>query len=110
MPKKSIDPFMTGLWDALIADKLGPGGHETGWDETPVRIRNRFTRAVRAVLQSGAALQASAFEMPGAARAERKTSGGGGKKTAAKRPDPRELHLPLMSSVQGKAGTAKKAR
>jgi len=110
MPKKSTDPFMGGLWNALIADKLGPGGNQTGWDETPVRVRNRFTRAVRAVLQSGAALQAS-MEMPAGVTKKAKPSG---KKapgsSTARRPDPRELQLPLMSRVQDKASGAKKAR
>jgi hypothetical protein len=106
MPKKSTDPFMGGLWDALVADKLGPGGNATGWDETPVRIRNRFTRAVREVLQSGAALQASAFELPAP---EKKTAARAGKKEkgAAKRTDARELQLPLMSSL---AATKKRGR
>jgi hypothetical protein len=96
MPKKSTDPFMGGLWEALIADKLGPGGNETGWDETPVRIRNRFIKAVRQVLQSGAAFAASAaVEAPRAP-----STGGAKKKSPGKRHDPRELHLPLMASVE----------
>lgn len=107
MPKKSTDPFMAGLWAALIADNLGPGGNQTGWDETPVRIRNRFIRAVRAVLQSGAAFAASAaVELPAAP----KSSARSGKKDAGKRVDPRELQLPLMSSLQGKSGAARKGR
>jgi len=101
MAKKSTDPFMAALWEALVADKLGPGGHETSWDETNVRIRNRFIKAVRQVLQSGAAFQASAIEMLAAekpaSRAAKK------KEPKAKRPDPRELQLPLMASVQGAA-------
>jgi hypothetical protein len=98
MPKKSTDPFMGGLWEALVADKLGPGGNVTGWDETPVRIRNRFTRAVREVLQSGAAFAASAaMDLPaGDKPAPRAAKKGGGKK------DPRELQLPLMSGIAGR--------
>jgi len=101
MPKKSTDPFMGGLWNALIEDKLGPGGNTTDWDETNVRIRNRFIKAVRQVLQSGAAFAASMTEVPASA-----------KKPAAKSPkgkkhDPNELHLPLMASI---AATAKKKR
>ena len=96
MPKKSTDPFMGGLWEALIADKLGPGGNETGWDETNVRIRNRFIKAVRQVLQSGAAFGASTMELP----APKKSAAPAGKK--GKRGDARELQLPLMSSI-GKA-------
>jgi hypothetical protein len=95
MPKKSTDPFMEGLWSALIADQLGPGGNQTAWAETPVRIRNRFIAAVRQMLQSGAAFQASTIEVritDRPARAVRKASG--------KRHDPRELQLPLMSSLQ----------
>src|ERR1043165_1751436 len=95
MPKKSTDPFMAGLWSALIADNLGPGGNQTGWDETPVRIRNRFIRAVRQVLQSGAAFQASMIEV----RITEKPPARAGRKAAGKRPDPRELQLPLMGSV-----------
>jgi hypothetical protein len=95
MPRKATDPFMGDLWNALIADTLGPGGHRTGWDETPVRIRNRFIRAVRQVMQSGAAFQASAI-------AGAIGGGGGAKKTSPRRnaaPDPRaqrELLLPLL--------------
>jgi len=95
MPKKVTDPFMGGLWDALVAGQLGPAGHQTAWAETPVRVRNRFTAAVRQILQSGAAFQASATALsapPPKARAA------GGRKT--RRPDPRELQLPLMASVQ----------
>jgi len=113
MPKKSSDPFMAGLWTALIADQLGPGGHQAGWAETPVRIRNRFIRAVRQVLQSGAAFQASTIEIAPAAKAASKTAPQAAKKPSGKRPDPRELHLPLMTSVQsrekpGKTNTAAK--
>jgi hypothetical protein len=100
MPKKSTDPFMGGLWNALIEDKLGPGGNATEWDETNVRIRNRFIKAVRQVLQSGAAFQASMMEVPAAKQAAPKSAKG-------KRHDPRELHLPLMASI---AATAKKKR
>jgi hypothetical protein len=119
MPKKSSDPFMAGLWAALVADKLGPGGNETEWAETPVRIRNRFIRAVRQVLQSGAAFAASTIEIDPAAKAKtapRPAANAASqprKKTSGKRPDPRELRLPLMTSVQsreepGKAKTAAK--
>ena len=104
MAKKSTDPFMGGLWEALIEDKLGPGGHETSWDETPVRIRNRFIKAVRQVLQSGAAFAASTtMEVrPSEPRKEAKSGARGGKK-AGKRHDERELQLPLMASVQSAA-------
>jgi hypothetical protein len=104
MPKKSTDPFMAGLWEALVADKLGPGGNETGWDETPVRIRNRFIRAVRPVLQSGAAFQASAMELPAAPKASARA----GKRATGKRQDPRALQLPLMASVQPREKETKK--
>jgi|AraplaMF_Col_mMF_1032025.scaffolds.fasta_scaffold00148_10 hypothetical protein len=110
MPKKSTDPFMGGLWEALIADKLGPGGNETSWDETPVRIRNRFIKAVRQVLQSGAAFAASTMEVRASEpRKAAKTGARGGKKTArGKRRDENELQLPLMASVQ--AAAKKRAR
>lgn len=100
MPKKSTDPFMDALWSALVADDLGPAGNRTGWAETPVRIRNRFIRAVRPVLQSGAAFQVSAMAL-------RLTESAGGKaappvtrRAKGKRHDPRELQLPLMTSLQ----------
>jgi len=96
MPKKSTDPFMGGLWEALIADKLGPGGHDTSWDETNVRIRNRFIKAVRQVLQSGAAFGASTMELPAA----KKSAAPAGKRAKGKRPDDRELQLPLMASLK----------
>lgn len=104
MPKKSTDPFMDALWSALIADDLGPGGNRTGWAETPVRIRNRFIRAVRPVLQSGAAFQASAMElrMPEKARAPAV------RRAKGKRHDPRELQLPLMTSMQPRENEPKK--
>ena len=93
MAKKSTDPFMGGLWEALVADKLGPAGLETGWDETNVRIRNRFIKAVRQVLQSGAAFGASMSEVrPPAKPATKKAPG--------KKPDARELQLPLMASLK----------
>jgi len=107
MPKKSTDPFMAALWSALVADNLGPGGNQTGWGETPVRIRNRFIRAVRAVLQSGAAFQASASEV---LATERPAARAGKKPSASprgKRHDPRELQLPLMSSVAPRAEPGK---
>lgn len=106
MPKKSTDPFMAGLWEALIADKLGPGGNETDWDETPVRIRNRFIRAVRQVLQSGAAFAASAVELPVAP--VKKPTASAGRKASGKRQDPRELQLPLMTGLQSREKEAKK--
>jgi hypothetical protein len=101
MPKTSTDPFMAGLWTALVADQLGPGGHQTGWTETPVRIRNRFIRAVRPVLGSGAAFQASVAEIAatGIGRAE-KTGARAARKASGKRPDPRELQLPLMTRIE----------
>jgi hypothetical protein len=100
MAKKSTDPFMGGLWNALVADKLGPGGNATDWDETNVRIRNRFIKAVRQVLQSGAAFQASMMEVPGAPAKKSAPRAAKGKKH-----DPNELHLPLMASI---AATGKK--
>src|SRR5689334_16282916 len=106
MPKKSTDPFMGGLWEALIADKLGPGGNETGWDETPVRIRNRFIKAVRQVMQSGAAFAASTMEVR--ASEPRKAAKSGTKPAKGKRRDENELQLPLMASVQ--AAAKKRAR
>ena len=101
MAKKSTDPFMGGLWNALVEDKLGPGGNTTDWGETNVRIRNRFIKAVRQVLQSGAAFQASMLEVPSAAKKPPTKSAKGRKH------DPNELHLPLMASI---AATAKKNR
>src|SRR4051812_46469910 len=104
MAKKSSDPFMSNLWSALIADNLGPGGNQTGWAETPVRIRNRFIQAVRQVLQSGAAFEASAFEFRAAAPTEPKvavkTAGPAARKRKSKPHDPRELQLPLMTGVK----------
>jgi hypothetical protein len=93
MPKKSTDPFMEALWEALVADKLGPGGNATGWDETNVRIRNRFIKAVRQVLQSGAAFGASMREIGAPPKSTRA-------KTKGKKHDPRELQLPLMASLK----------
>jgi hypothetical protein len=55
---KSTDPFIAALWSALIEAKLSAGGHETAWDETTTRIRNRFAKAVRQAMQSGAAFGA----------------------------------------------------
>jgi len=98
MPKKATDPFMCALWNALAADALGPGGQQTGWAETPVRIRNRFTRAVRQVLQSGAAFQASTMDV----RMTRQPTPRPAAKRKGKPYDPRELQLPLMGSVQKK--------
>jgi hypothetical protein len=106
MPKKSTDPFMSALWTALLADELGPGGNRTGWAETPVRVRNRFIQAVRQVLQSGAAFQASAIEMP--EQAGGKTVVRTVRRAKAKRHDPRELQLPLMTSLQSHEMEAKK--
>ena len=104
MPKKSTDPFMEGLWSALVADHLGPGGNQTGWAETPVRIRNRFISAVRGVLQSGAAFQASALEF---GTAPRTATPRAAKKASGKRPDPRELQLPLMTSLRDQTAKRK---
>jgi hypothetical protein len=59
MPKKSTDPFMAALWSAMLEEKLPPGGHETSWGVTSPRIRNRFIRAARQAMQTGAAFQAS---------------------------------------------------
>jgi hypothetical protein len=55
---KSTDPFIAELWAALLAEKLPAGGHETSWAETSTRIRNRFAKAVRQAMQSGAAFSA----------------------------------------------------
>ena len=55
---KSTDPFIAALWAALLAEKLPAGGHETSWAETTTRIRNRFAKAVRQAMQSGAAFSA----------------------------------------------------
>jgi trehalose utilization protein len=55
---KSTDPFMAALWSAMLEEKLPPGGHETSWGVTSTRIRNRFTKAVRQAMQSGAAFSA----------------------------------------------------
>lgn len=95
MPKKATDPFMDELWSALVADKLGPGGHETGWAETPVRVRNRFIQAVRQVMQSGAAFQASTAVGGEPKKRTRPT----GKNAQPKSRAERELLLPLMTSV-----------
>ena len=96
MPKKATDPFMGGLWDALVADQLGPGGNQTEWAETPVRVRNRFIAAVRQILQSGAAFEASMMEI----RPTPKAAPRARPKPRGKQRDPRELQLPLMASVQ----------
>jgi hypothetical protein len=58
MAKKATDPFISELWSALLEEKLPPGGHETSWGVTTTRIRNRFARAVRQAMQSGAAFGA----------------------------------------------------
>jgi hypothetical protein len=55
---KSTDPFIAELWAALIEAKLPAGGHQTSWAETSTRIRNRFAKAVRQAMQSGAAFSA----------------------------------------------------
>jgi hypothetical protein len=55
---KSTDPFIATLWAALLEEKLPAGGHETSWTETSTRIRNRFAKAVRQAMQSGAAFSA----------------------------------------------------
>ena len=58
MAKKSTDPFIAELWSAMLEEKLPPGGHETSWGVTSTRIRNRFAKAVRQAMQSGAAFGA----------------------------------------------------
>ena len=58
MAKKATDPFISELWGAMLEEKLPPGGHETSWTETSTRIRNRFAKAVRQAMQSGAAFRA----------------------------------------------------
>ena len=58
MAKKATDPFIAALWAALVEEKLPAGGHETSWAETSTRIRNRFAKAVRQAMQSGAAFSA----------------------------------------------------
>jgi hypothetical protein len=108
MPKKSTDPFMSALWSALLADELGPGGNRTGWAETPVRIRNRFIAAVRQVLQSGAAFQASAIDLGMPKPAGGETSLRPARRAKGKRHDPRELQLPLMTSLQPREMETKK--
>lgn len=95
MAKKAIDPFIGDLWNALVADKLGPGGHQTSWTETPVRIRNRFTRAAREVMGSGAAFRASVM-VGGEAKQTRPVAG---KRTAQESRGQRELMLPLMINM-----------
>jgi hypothetical protein len=105
MAKKSTDPFMGDLWDALVSDKLGPAGHETNWGETPVRVRNRFIQAVRHVLQSGAAFQASAIMGGGTKKITPRSV----KKAAPSRSD-RELLLPLMTNVPAGEKPTKKTK
>ncbi len=58
MAKKATDPFISELWSAMLEEKLPPGGHETSWGVTSTRIRNRFAKAVRQAMQSGAAFGA----------------------------------------------------
>jgi hypothetical protein len=58
MAKKVTDPFIAELWSAMLEEKLPPGGHETSWGVTSTRIRNRFAKAVRQAMQSGAAFGA----------------------------------------------------
>jgi len=58
MAKKATDPFISALWSAMLEEKLPPGGHETSWGVTSTRIRNRFAKAVRQAMQSGAAFSA----------------------------------------------------
>lgn len=55
---KSSDPFIAELWTALQQAKLAPEGHDTPWPETSTRVRNRFAKAVRQAMQSGAAFRA----------------------------------------------------
>ena len=108
MPKKSTDPFMSALWSALLADELGPGGNRTGWAETPVRIRNRFIQAVRQVLQSGAAFQASAIDFGMPEQAGGKPVARTIRRAKGKVHDPRELQLPLMTGLQPREMETKK--
>jgi len=103
MAKKATDPFMGGLWDALVADRLGPGGAATPWAETPVRVRNRFCAAVRQILQSGAAFQASTVELTVTAKIAPPAGAPKAAGRRAKARDPRELQLPLMASVEPRA-------
>jgi hypothetical protein len=56
---KAADPFIAAIWESLIAAKLPPGGNDQSWEEVPVRVRNRFIKAVRQAMQSPAALRAS---------------------------------------------------
>jgi hypothetical protein len=56
---KAADPFIAEIWNSLLEAKLPPGGHDQDWDEVPVRVRNRFIKAVRQAMQSPAALRAS---------------------------------------------------
>jgi hypothetical protein len=58
MAKKATDPFIAALWSAMLEEKLPPGGHETAWGVTSTRIRNRFVKAARQAMQSGAAFGA----------------------------------------------------
>jgi hypothetical protein len=106
MAKKLNDPFMGGLWDSLVSDKLGPGGHQTGWPETPVRVRNRFILAVRQVLQSGAAFHASTV----IGGETKKVAPRSGKKGAQGSRAERELLLPLMVNVSAGGKPAKKTK
>jgi hypothetical protein len=109
MAKKTTDPFMRDLWESLVADKLGPAGHETSWAETPVRIRNRFIRQVRQVMQSGAAFGASAaVDVEPRKVAAPTGKGTAGKKATAKARAQNELMLPLMSHVSGERPAKKK--
>jgi hypothetical protein len=57
MARKGADPFIVELWNSLVAAKLAPGGHDAPWDDTSVRIRNRFAKAVREAMQSPAAFR-----------------------------------------------------
>ena len=58
MAKKATDPFIAQLWSAMLEERLPPGGHETSWGVTSTRIQNRFAKAVRQAMQSGAAFGA----------------------------------------------------
>ena len=109
MAKKATDPFIGDLWDSLIADKLGPAGHETSWTQTPVRIRNRFTRAVRQVMQSGAAFRASAAAS-GLAGEATKSGRSSRKKSVQEARTQRELLLPLMTNVSSGERPTKKTK
>lgn len=110
MPKKATDPFIGDIWDALVADKLGPGGHQTGWAETPARIRNRFIRVVRQVMQSGAAFQASMAARGMTGADAKKSRPASSKKAAQKSREQPELLLPLMINMPPREKPTRKTK